>query len=366
MAYLRSIFPGHFPAGGRRAAQPPQAVAAAPSLPGWAYHDARLQALERDLLFQPAWAAVGHESQIPRAGEFLTIDTGAERVLVVRDTDGAVHALRNNCPDSPHTLVTQRSGRFERDIECRLHGSAFSLRGRRSAGAGGADLGVLEFASVARLMFARPAAGATRRGEVRPPRDWFDPFPAAGLMALGPPAEIPVAADWKVVVEQWLEYSQPQAPMPPQDSIAWDAAPAGESGWSAGCYRRLVDCGAATAWRRQFSLPNQLIEIRPDGLSVVQALPAAPGHCVVRRMDYTVLPPAQAARAALYLAGRLAPYARRSMLQIAESVQRGMVDFGYEFTAGSGGPAVGWLRRRLALRIPALAPDRLPTWINSG
>jgi hypothetical protein len=44
------------------------------------------------------------------------------------------------------------------------------------------------------------------------------------------------------------------------------------------------------------------------------------------------------------------------MLEVAESVQRGMIDFGYEIAAGGGNsPAVDWFRRRLAARIPALA-----------
>ena len=100
--------------------------------------------------------------------------------------------------------------------------------------------------------------------------------------------------------------------------------------------------------------PNQLVELRPDGLSVIQAIPAAPGRCFVRRLDYTVLPPEEGARAVLYLVRRLAPYARRAMLEVAESVQRGMIDFGYEIAAGGGSsPALGWFRRWLAARIPA-------------
>jgi TetR/AcrR family transcriptional repressor of bet genes len=366
MDYLRSVFPDHFPAVDQHpaprmraadAAPPlaawpydaarPRAADAAPPLAAWAYDTARLRAMERDLLFQPAWAAVGHESQIPHAGDFLTIDTGAERVLVVRDADGAVHALRNNCPQSPHTLVARRSGRFTGNIECTAHALEFSLQGRRIAGAGGVDLGVLGWASLGGLMFVRSAPLDTSRVQVLPPLDWFDPPPPPGLMALRPPLELAVAADWKIVVEQWLESSEPDGLSAAQDSIIWHATPASDATWSARCYRRIVACAAAVAWRRQFSAPNQLFESRPDGLSVLAALPAAPGCCVVRRMDYTVLPPADSARAALYLAGRLGPYARRAVLDVAESVQRGMIEFGYEAAVRGGSSAVGWLRRRL-------------------
>jgi hypothetical protein len=124
---------------------------------------------------------------------------------------------------------------------------------------------------------------------------------------------------------------------------------------------RLVECLADTSWRRRFIAPNQLIETRPDGASVLQALPSAPGRCLLRRLDYTRLPPEDNARAALYLARRLGPYTRRIAWQAAESIQKGLIEFGYEGTAGPDAPAVLWFRRFLAARIPALTLDRAPS-----
>src|SRR5206468_4039371 len=92
------------------------------------------------------------------------------------------------------------------------------------------------------------------------------------------------------------------------------------------------------------------------GLSINQAVPLAAGRSLVRRLDYTILPPEEGARAVQYLTRRLAPYARRTMLDMAESIQRGMVDFGY----GSGvttaaSPALSWFRSRLAARLQGRA-----------
>jgi hypothetical protein len=131
-------------------------------------------------------------------------------------------------------------------------------------------------------------------------------------------------------------------------------------GWSAARYGGLVDCLPHGAWRRQFLAPNQLIETRPDGISVLQALPLAAGRCVVRRLDYSVLPPDDVARATLYLARRLGPYARRSTRLEAESLQSGLIEFGYEYPAGQRTPpAVDWFRNFLSTRVPVLR-DRLP------
>jgi TetR/AcrR family transcriptional repressor of bet genes len=348
MAYLRSVFPGQF-----RVAGDGSIPAAHPlRLPGWTYADARIHAVERDTLFEPAWTVVGHESDIPRGGDYLTLDTGIERVLVVRGSSGAAHALRNSCPESPHALVASRRGRFDAGIECKLHGLKFSLDGRARPGTGHADLTALDVSSVSGLICAKSRSTDGARN----PRLWFDAQPPQGLMGLGPPLEVPVAADWKAVVEQWLEPPSHLSPSPAEDSMVWQAPPLSDSAWSARHYLRLTGCVPPVAWRRQFMAPNQLVELRPDGLSVIQAVPAAPGRCLVRRLDYTVLPPEEGARAVLYLVRRLAPYARRTMLEVVESVQRGMIDFGYEIAAGSiSSPAVDWFRRLLAARIPALA-----------
>ncbi len=78
MAFLQSIFPGCF----GPAADPKAAAASA----------------QRDALFQGAWTIVGHEAQIPRAGDSLATAFGAVRVLVVRGDTGTVRALRDGVP----------------------------------------------------------------------------------------------------------------------------------------------------------------------------------------------------------------------------------------------------------------------------
>ena len=356
MAYLRSVFPDQFRSatGARR-----QSAAVRPArVPGWAYADRAIHALEREVLFEPAWTLVGHECDVPRGGDFLTLDAGVERMLVIRNASGTVHALRNSCPESPHALVARRRGRFEGKIRCELHALEFSLDGRAPPGSGLADLTPLATAAVSGLIFVRP-----RPHEGAPsPRPWPDgesPLgggPPPGLTGLGPPLELCVAADWKVVVEQWLAEPAHLLPVTAEDWIAWHAAPLDEAAWSARLYLRLTGCVPPVVRRRQFLAPNHLFELRSDGFSIMQALPRSPGRCLVRRLDYSVRSPEDGARAVLYLARRLAPYARRATLDVAESVQRGMIEFGYEVAAGgAGSPAVDWFRSRLAARIPALA-----------
>ncbi len=345
MAYLRSVFPGRFSAVRAGASDE---VSASRRLPAWAYANAEIHALERDLLFQPAWAFVGHESQIPRSGEFLSLDAGRERVLLVRGPAGRVHALRNSCPQSLHALTGSGGGRFDGMIECKAHGLKFGLDGRRAAPQA-ADLAALDLQIVGGLMFVRapaPLRGADQSGA---PGDWFDTAPPPGLVLMTAPFEAAVAADWKLVVEQWLEFC---------GSPVSNATPLERGGWSAERYRHLLACAPDVPWRRQFMAPNQVMERRPDGLSVVQALAQGPGRCVVRRFDYTVLAPDDGARAAQYLAQRLSPFTRRGTLDRAQSVQSGMLEFRYELAAGATIPAaVAWFREWLISQVRALASE---------
>ncbi len=356
MAYLRSVFPGSFPTVETLAGVPGAARFA-----GWTYDNPKIHGLERAQLFHGAWTVVAHESQVPLPGDFVTLDIGTERALVVRDALGAVQVLRNSCAESPHALIASRSGSFDSVIECKVHGLSFGLDGGARA-QGHPALDALESAMAAGLIFARSPHRAGVPDLPPPTRETSN----VGLVLLDGPMEIEVAADWKAVAEQWLEFAAPRSELTVTDGgLAWTVAAPGQHSWSGRAYGRVVECVGPAEWRREFLAPNQLIESRPDGLSVIQVLPLGPGRCRVRRMDYTALPPDEGARAALYLARRLGPFARRSLLDLAESIQGAITEFGYESAAASRGAPVGaaivWFRRLLAARVPALVSQRPPT-----
>jgi len=347
-AYLRSIFPTRF------AATPGAAVPlAAPALAAGPVPDAGLHARERALLFLPAWTVLGHESQCVHAGEFLSLDIGVERVLLVRDRAGRLVGLRNACPESPHALVSRRTGRFDGDIVCKLHGQHFSWDGRRSGGAGPSNLTALELVVVAGLVYARsPAANA-------PAPAGFATEVPPGLMALDDALEIPVAADWKLVVEQWLALASPHATASSEalaDRLVWQSRPLRSAGWSESRYGQLIGqltgCSSQDEWRCEFLPPNQLLERRPDGLSVLQVFPTGAGRSHLRRLDFTVLAPDEVARAIRSLARRIGPYARRATCEYAESWQSGVVEFGYRGSSAAAPSALtGWFRDWCAKRL---------------
>jgi TetR/AcrR family transcriptional regulator, transcriptional repressor of bet genes len=357
MAYLESVFPGRFaplPAGRRTAARAEDG-----RLAGWVYGSEPAAALEREGLFRGAWQIVAHEAQIARAGDFLSADLGVERVLLVRDAFGFLHAWRNSCPELPHALVEDKRGRFDGSIECRAHRLAFGWDGRRASEGAAADLDPLEIGVVEGLVVVRARDG------VRAAEPWLEGksgwFESRSLQALGPVAdalEVEVAANWKLVVEQWLESAALEAPSAEAASIGWSSVPGGDP--AAGPRHRKG--GSGEPWMRRFIAPNQLLEWRPDGASILQAIPVGAVRCRVRRLDLARGGAARvAARVAAGDAERPSPWDRPSALGIAESAQRGVLEFGYRASAEVKVPAaLAWFRRHLATRVPALALERPP------
>jgi phenylpropionate dioxygenase-like ring-hydroxylating dioxygenase large terminal subunit len=53
------------------------------------------QELER--IFARAWLFVGHESQIPKPGDYLSSSMGEESVILCRDRAGRIRVFLNSC-----------------------------------------------------------------------------------------------------------------------------------------------------------------------------------------------------------------------------------------------------------------------------
>jgi TetR/AcrR family transcriptional repressor of bet genes len=332
MAYLRSIFPGQFAPSPLHAADAGPAGAARQASD--VYDSPRLHALERETVFQGTWQLAGHEQQIKRPGDYLAIDTAVERALIVRDASGTLHAFRNSCGELPHVLLAAGSGHLAESIGCEFHGLKFTLDGRRLDRHGAAGLIRLDLSLRGGLIFVRPVQRSP--GAVSSPGAWAAIHPPESIRPLGTPGEIAIAADWKLIVEQWFGLAKAQ-----RESSA--------AGWTARLYRQLAGASGTQQWKRQFVWPNHWVESRADGLSILQVLPTAPGRSLLRRFDFSVCADERAGRVAAHLAARLSMSSRRATLALAESAQSGIAVLGYESAQGSFvSPEIAAFRRRLA------------------
>jgi len=96
---------------------------------GSLYTDAQVFADEMRRIFLKGWVFVGHESEVPNVGDWVTRRLGLEPVIMVRDQDGQVQVLANRCAHRGTILCWQASGGGRRSFQCTYHGWVYSLSG---------------------------------------------------------------------------------------------------------------------------------------------------------------------------------------------------------------------------------------------
>lgn len=98
-------------------------------LPGWAYHNADFLQLEMSQLLLTHWQIVGHVSNVPKAGDYMTFDLGPERAFVVRGDDGQLRAFHNLCRHRGSRVVTGTTGHCKNALVCPFHGWVYNFDG---------------------------------------------------------------------------------------------------------------------------------------------------------------------------------------------------------------------------------------------
>jgi benzoate/toluate 1,2-dioxygenase alpha subunit len=96
------------------------------------YTDADVFALELDRIFGRAWVYVGHESQVPNPGDFITADIGRQPVIMARGKDGVIRVMLNRCTHRGPKITNDRCGHAER-LTCLYHGWTFDMDGSLAA-----------------------------------------------------------------------------------------------------------------------------------------------------------------------------------------------------------------------------------------
>jgi len=93
------------------------------------YCDQELFDLEMQRLWGRAWIYVGHDSQVPKPGDYYTADIAGQPVVMVRAADGAVHVLLNRCAHKGAKVVSASSGNCRGQLRCPYHGWTYRTDG---------------------------------------------------------------------------------------------------------------------------------------------------------------------------------------------------------------------------------------------
>jgi benzoate/toluate 1,2-dioxygenase subunit alpha len=93
------------------------------------YTDPEIFRLEMERLWSRTWIYVGHASQVPNAGDFITLDIAAKPVIMVRHTDGSIRVLMNRCAHKGTKVVSDFSGNTGKVFRCPYHAWTYRTDG---------------------------------------------------------------------------------------------------------------------------------------------------------------------------------------------------------------------------------------------
>ncbi len=98
------------------------------ALPAWVYNHPEMTRLEYERILRPSWQIVCHVSSLAAAGDYVTLELGADSVVAVRDAQGEIRAFHNVCRHRGARIL-EGSGTCPGAITCPYHGWSYRLSG---------------------------------------------------------------------------------------------------------------------------------------------------------------------------------------------------------------------------------------------
>ena len=193
-----------------------------PTLAGSYYTDQGVFSREQQTIFEGDWLCVARSGDIGEPGQFQTVQAGRESVLVVRQRDGGLRALLNVCRHRGARVCAEESGQVSRYLRCPYHAWSYELNGRLAAAPNLAKMpdidrserGLAAVASREWLGYVwvclaenPPSFEERVMGAVSGRLGTLEAIDAYRLEALAVGRRIvyDVAANWKLIVENFME-----------------------------------------------------------------------------------------------------------------------------------------------------------------
>lgn len=183
-------------------------------LPKGAYSDRAVFELERTQLFERAWLAVCRSEEVESPGSFVLAPVTPEGVLIARGADLGLYAHYNVCRHRAALLCREPAGRVDAFV-CPYHAWRYELTGRLSAAPGTDGLEDFRLAdhrlSPVRVAEWKGFVFVNPSGDAPPLAEALAPVPAhlerlhLGPLRLGRRVEHEVAANWKLLIENFQE-----------------------------------------------------------------------------------------------------------------------------------------------------------------
>ena len=94
------------------------------------YTDAAIWEKEMENIHEAMWTYAGHESQVPKAGDYYAALIGRQPMIMVRGKDRKVNVLYNRCPHRGNMIVGDTKGNTGDQFRCSYHAWTFHHDGR--------------------------------------------------------------------------------------------------------------------------------------------------------------------------------------------------------------------------------------------
>ena len=94
-----------------------------------AYRSAEVFEAEKELIFSKCWLYLGHETELPGKGDFLTRRVAGRDLIFVRSREGVLGAFFNTCMHRGAQVCRERRG-TTKSFSCAYHGWVYNTEGK--------------------------------------------------------------------------------------------------------------------------------------------------------------------------------------------------------------------------------------------
>lgn len=189
-------------------------------LPAAMFNDRDIFERERERIFARSWVYLAHESEVPEPGDYVLRYIVDDPFIVVRDADGRLRALHNQCRHRGMQVCRSEAGNAS-NFRCPYHGWTYRNTGaltgvpvEKQAYGDALDKDALGLFQIPQLdtyngmvfgcLDPAQVPLAEWLGELTWYLDFFTKRSPAGLEVVGAPQRWVVDVDWKVAAENFV------------------------------------------------------------------------------------------------------------------------------------------------------------------
>jgi carnitine monooxygenase subunit len=332
------------------------------SLPAWIYHDQDFFEREKTAIFRKSWQVVCHVSDVPRPGDFHSLDFLGESLVVLRGDDNELRAFHNVCRHRAARLLDGSKGHCGRRITCPYHAWTYALDGRlvgvpdRQAfptlDTSRHGLAPLDLEVFMGFVFVRLEPGLPSVREMAAP--YAEELALYRMEELAPQGRVtlrPRQVNWKNVGDNYSDGLHITVAHPGLtrlfgrsygveaqlwiDKMWGSLREEPSSNWSERLYQRYLPEAPHLPPHRQrqwtyFKLwPNIAFDIYPDQIDFMQFLPVSATQTLIREIAYVHPDSRREMHAARYLNWRINRRVSIEDKALIERVQTGMASSSY-------------------------------------